>query len=620
MRSGEVCDTRNRHEEDEEAKPHGTAIAVRWSKGTRDTRPDREDGTLPQMRGPTGDLAHRLAVARGDEPADTVLAGGRVLSVFTGELLEADVAMAGEHVAGVGRYAGHQTVDASGLILVPGFIDGHMHIESTKLPPDEFARAALPWGTTTVVLDPHEIANVFGLEGVRAMLEASRGIPLDFFVMVSSCVPASPFESSGATVDADDIARFLAEEPNALGLAEMMDVSAVVAGEEATLAKIDASGGRHIDGHAPGLSGAPLNAYLAAGVRSDHECTTLPEALEKLRLGMTVMIREGSAARNLEALLPLVLEHGPANCLLCTDDREPDQLLEEGHINDVIRRAVALGCSPADAVTMGTLNAARYHRLYEYGAVAPGYVADVVAVENLERFRPVRVWKRGRLVAEGGRSLDVPRSPMPDWMRGSVRVPHLDAGSFRIQTTGRVRVIGVEPGQIVTRALVENVTHVDGQAMADPSRDLAKIAVVERHRGTGRIGLGFVRGFGLKRGAMASTHAHDAHNVVVVGVDDGDMAAAVNRLTETGGGQVAVAASVLAEVSCPIGGLFSDRPAEEVAALARAMGEAAEDMGVTLPSPFMAMSFLALSVVPELKLTDRGLVDVDRFELVPLQV
>jgi adenine deaminase len=596
-------------------------MAVRWSQGTRDTRPGQEDGTLARMRGPTGDLAHRLAIARGDEPADTVLAEGRVLSVFTGELLEADVAVAGEHVAGVGRYEGHRTVDASGLILVPGFIDGHMHIESTKLPPDEFARAAVPWGTTTVVLDPHEIANVFGLEGVRALVEASRGIPLDFFVMVSSCVPASKFESSGASVDADDIARFLAEEPNALGLAEMMDVSAVVAGEEATLAKIAASGGRHIDGHAPELSGAPLNAYLAAGVRSDHECTTLQEALEKRRLGMTVMIREGSAARNLEALLPLVLEHGPANCLLCTDDREPDQLLEEGHINDVIRRAVALGCPPADAVTMGTLNAARYHRLYEHGAVAPGYVADVVAVEDLERFRPVRVWKRGRLVAVEGRSVDVPRSPMPDWMRGSVRVPHLDAGSFRIQATGRVRVIGVEPGQIVTRALVENVTHVDGQAMADPSRDLAKIAVVERHRGTGRIGLGFVRGFGLKRGAMASTHAHDAHNVVVVGVDDGDMAAAVNRLAETGGGQVAVAAgAVLGEVSCPFGGLLSDRPAEEVAALARAMGEAAEEMGVTLPSPFMAMSFLALSVVPELKLTDRGLVDVDRFELVPLQV
>jgi adenine deaminase len=596
-------------------------MAVRWAQGTRDPRRGREGGTLTAMRGPTGDLAHRLAVARGGEPADVVLAGARVLSVFTGELLDTDVAMAGEHVAGLGRYEGRQTVDVSGLILLPGFIDGHMHIESTKLPPDEFARAALPWGTTTAVLDPHEIANVFGLDGVRALLEASRGIPFDFFVMVSSCVPASPFESSGATVDANDIARFLAEEPNALGLAEMMDYPAVVAGEDETLAKIAASGGRHIDGHAPGLSGAALNAYLAAGVRSDHECTTYDEALEKRRLGMTIMIREGSAARNLEALLPLVLEHGPANCLLCTDDREPDHLLEEGHINDVIRKAVSLGCSPADAVAMGTLNAARYHRLHEHGAIAPGYVADFVAVADLERFRPVRVWKRGRLVAEDGKPLDVPRSAMPDWMRGSVRVPHLGAGSFRIEASGRVRVIGVEPGQIITRALVEDVTRVDGQAVADTSRDLAKIAVVERHKMTGRIGLGFVRGFGLKRGALASTHAHDAHNVVVVGVDDADMAAAVNRLAETGGGQVAVAGgAVLREVPCPFGGLLSDRPAEEVAAAVQAMAKAAREMGATLPSPFMAMSFLALSVVPELKLTDRGLVDVNRFELVPLQV
>jgi len=596
-------------------------MTVRWPKGTRDPRPGWEDATLTRMRGSTGDLAHRLAVARGDDPADAVLAGGRVLSVFTGELLEADVAFAGEHVAGVGRYEGHRTVDASGLILLPGFVEGHMHIESTKLPPDEFARAALPWGTTTAVLDPHEIANVFGLEGIRALLKACRGIPLDFFLMVSSCVPASPFESSGATVDAGDIARFLAEEPNALGLAEMMDFPAVVAGDEGTLAKIAAAGGRHIDGHAPGLSGPALNAYLAAGVRSDHECTTLEEALEKRRLGMTIMIREGSAEKNLEALLPLVLEHGPANCLLCTDDLEPDHLLREGHINDVIRRAVVLGCSPADAVTMGTLNAARYHRLYEHGAVAPGYVADVVAVEDLQRFHPVRVWKRGRLVAEEGKPLEVPGSPMPDWMRGSVRVPHLTAESFRIEATGRVRVIGVEPGQIVTRALVEDVTSVDRQAVADPARDLAKIAVVERHRGTGRIGLGFVRGFGLERGALASTHAHDAHNVVVVGVDDGDMATAVNRLAETGGGQVAVAGgAVLGEVPCPFGGLLSDRPAEEVAAAVHAMGKAAEELGVSLPSPFAAMSFLALSVVPELKLTDRGLIDVDRFELVPLQV
>ncbi|MGZ8599738.1 MAG: adenine deaminase [Actinomycetota bacterium] len=569
------------------------------------------------------DLVRRLAVARGDEPADLVLRGGRVLSVFTGELLEADVAIAGEHVAGVGPgYEGDEVADVSGLILLPGLIDGHMHLESTKLMVDEFARAALPWGTTTVVLDPHEIANVFGLAGVRALLERAADVPLDYYMMVSSCVPASPFESSGATVTAEDIAAFLAEEPNAIGVAEMMDFPGVVAGSEDALAKVEAAGGRHIDGHAPGLTGRALNAYLAAGVRSDHECTTYEEALEKRRLGMWIMIREGSAARNLEALLPLVLEHGPANCLLCTDDREPDHLLERGHINDVIRKAVALGCPPADAVVMGSLNAARYHRLQEHGAVAPGYLADVVAVPDLASFRPARVYKRGRLVAEDGRSVGVPSVVPPDWMRDSVHVRELAPTDFAITTNGRVRVIGVEAGQIVTKALVDQPGGSDGLATADAARDLAKMAVIERHHNTGRIGLGFVRGFGLRTGALASSHAHDAHNVVVVGVDDADMAAAANRLRAIGGGQVAVAGGeVLAEVACPIGGLLSDRPVEEVAAAAHRMDEAAHGtLGVTLPSPFMAMSFMALSVVPELKLTDRGLVDVNRFELVPLEI
>src|SRR5438132_5290945 len=491
-----------------------------------------------------GDLAERLAVARGDEPADLVIAGGRVLSVFTGELLDADVAIAGEHIAGVGPgYEGRQAVDASGQILLPGFIDGHMHIESTKLMVDEFARAVLPHGTTTVVIDPHEIANVFGLDGVRALLAAAGDVPLDFYVMVSSCVPASPFESNGATVDADDIARFLAEEPRASGVAEMMDVPGVSAGSEEALAKIEAarrSGDRHIDGHAPGLSGRLLNAYLAAGVRSDHECTTYQEALEKRRLGMWIMIREGSAARNLEALLPLVQEFGPGNCLLCTDDREPDQLLAEGHINHVMRKAVALGCKPYWAIVMATLFAARYHRLNQHGAVAPGFVADVVAVPDLESFRPVRVWKRGRLVAADGAALEIPKVAAPDWMRGGVRIRRLGPDDFALRADGRVRVIGVAAGQIVTRSLVAEPSLRDGRAVADPSRDLAKIAVVERHRQTGRIGLGFVSGFGLERGAIASTHAHDAHNVVVVGIDDAHLAAAANRLAETGGPHVPV--------------------------------------------------------------------------------
>lgn len=569
------------------------------------------------------DLKHRLAVARGAEPADVVLSGGRVLSVFTGELLEADVALAGEHVAGVGRYEGRESVDVTGLILLPGFIDGHMHIESTKLMVDEFARAVLPWGTTTVVIDPHEIANVFGLKGVTALLASAEEVPLDLYVMVSSCVPASPFESGGAEVDAAEIERFLAEEPRALGVAEMMNFPSVVEGEDDALAKLAAArraGGRHVDGHAPGLSGAALNAYLAAGVMSDHECTTAEEALEKRRLGMWIMIREGSAARNLQALLPMVLEHGPRNCMLCTDDREPDHLLAEGHVNDVMRKAVALGCRPEDAVVMGTLNAARYHRLHEHGAVAPGYLADIVAVEDLERFRPIRVWKRGRMVAEDGRAVDIPKATAPDWMRGSVRIRGLSADDFRVRADGPVRAIGVEAGDIVTKALVVDPARRDGEALADPSRDLAKAAVIERHRGTGRMGLGFVSGFGLRRGALASTHAHDAHNLVVVGVDDEDMATAANRLAEIGGGQVAVVdGRVVGEVPCPIGGLLSDLSVEEVAGAVERMEEATKELGVTMRSPFMAISFLALSVVPELKITDRGLVDTLNFQLVPLE-
>jgi len=568
------------------------------------------------------DLVRRIAVARGDELADLVLAGGRVHSVFTGETLEADVAIAGRHVAGVGPgYEGLERVDVSGLILLPGFVEGHMHLESTRLTIDEFARAALPWGTTTIVLDPHEIANVFGIEGVRAMLRSADEVPLDVFVMVSSCVPASPFESNGATVTSADIARFLAEEPNAIGLAEMMDFPAVVAGRGDAIAKLEAAGGRHVDGHAPGLSGRSLNAYLAAGVMSDHECTTYDEALEKRRLGMWIMIREGSAARNLDAILPMVLEHGPGNCLLCTDDLEPDHLLVEGHVNDVIRKAVARGCSPADAIVMGTLNAARYHRLPERGAIAPGYLADIVAVPDLVSFRPVKVWKDGRLVADDLRPVEIPKTTLPDWMRGSIHIDELGPDDLAIVANGRIRVIGVDPRQIVTRALVEHPLVRDGRAVADPDRGLAKVAVIERHRNTGRIGLGFVRGFGTRRGALATSLAHDAHNLVVVGVDDADMAAAANRLRETGGGQVVVAnGRVLGEVPCPFGGLLSDLSAEEVAVRTQRIEKAAEEVGTTLPSPFAAMSFLALSVIPELKLTDRGLVDVDRFELVPLEV
>jgi adenine deaminase len=571
------------------------------------------------------DLLHRLAVARGDTPADRVLANGRVINVFTGEILDADVALAGEHIAGVappGSYRGEDQVDLAGAFVVPGFIDAHMHLESSKLMVDAFAEAVLPAGTTAVVADPHEVANVFGTAGVHALFSAAESVPLDYYLMVSSCVPASPFESSGATLDADDVAQMLAGERQAIGVAELMDFPGVVAGRPGPVSKLLAArrAGRHVDGHAPGLTGLPLNAYVAAGIRSDHECTTYEEALEKRRLGVWIMIREGSAAHNLADLLPLVLQYGPANCMLCTDDREPDELLESGHMNAVVRKAVALGCPPADAVVMATLHTARYHGLAEQGAVAPGYLADLQVLPDLIEFRPLAVYKGGRLVAAGGHALDAPRVAAPAWMRDSVHIPALAAGAFEIPAPpGQVRIIQVNPGQLVTRARTDAPTTRDGRVVADPERDLLKAAVIERHHGTGRVGLGLVAGFGLRRGALASTIAHDAHNVVVVGADDGDMAAAVARLAEIGGGQVAVAdGRVLDEVPCPLGGLLSDRPAADVAAQVRQLKGTVAALGARLPAPFMAMSFLALSVIPELKLTDRGLVDTIRFELVPL--
>jgi len=567
-------------------------------------------------------LARRLAVARGDEPADLVLKGGRVLSVFTGEVFEADVAICGEHIAGLGSYHGPAETDVRGQVLVPGLLDAHMHIESTKLMVDQFARAVLPHGTTTVFIDPHEVANVFGLRGVRALLESAGQVPLDYYVMVPSCVPASRFEASGATVTAAEIGEFLRERDDVIGLAEVMDFPGVVAGDPDVLAKLTAAtaAGGHLDGHAPGLSGAPLSAYLASGVGSDHECTDLAEALEKRRLGMWIMIREGTGARNLEMLLPLVLQHGTMNTSLCTDDREPDHLLRDGHVDDLVRKAIRLGCSPADAVVMATINTARWHRRPRLGALAPGYLADIVAVPDLRDFRPAMVWKRGRLAAEGGQAVPIARAQAPGWMHDSVRTPVLRAADFRLAANGRVRVIGVEPGSLTTRALTAEPGRSHGDAVADPERDLAKVAVIERHRGTGRVGVGFVSGFGLRRGALASTHAHDAHNLGVVGVNDADMAFAANRLRETGGGQVAVLdGRVLAELPCPVAGLLSELPFEEVAAGAVALDEAARSvLGATYPAPFMAMSFLALTVIPELRITDRGLVDVTRFERVPL--
>jgi adenine deaminase len=510
----------------------------------------------------------------------------------------------------------------AGAALTAGLVDAHMHLESTKLWIDEFVRTVLPLGTTAVAADPHEVANVFGIPGVVALIAAARRLPFTFGVCASSCVPASPFESPGAELFAADVATLL-EEHSALGVAEVMNFPGVIAGDPEMLARIATAGSRRVDGHAPGVRGALLDAYLAAGVESDHECTELEEAEEKRRKGMWIFIRQGSASQNLLTLIPTVLAHGTGHVALCSDDREPDTLLEVGHLNDCVELAVAAGVSEIDALVLATLNPAEYHGFTELGALGPGYQADILCFDTLAGFRPARVYQRGRLVAVDGAVVPgaVIDTPAPDFMRRSVHLstpPPAAAFDDGVAPGSRVRTIGVSEGSLTTSSLVTDPS--------DPQAEVARLAVVERHRHTGRIGLGWVQGFGLTRGALASTVGHDAHNCMAVGARGAHgpaaMAAAVARLAEIGGGQVVVddQGVVLAELQLPIGGLMSDRPAREVADGMHHLVEAAWSLGTTIGAPFMHMSFLGLSVLPELRLTDKGLVDVQKFALVPLIV
>jgi adenine deaminase len=560
-----------------------------------------------------------IATARGAREPDLVVEGAHVFSAFTKEWLEGNVAVADGRVAGVGKFAGGDRVQARGQYLVPGFIDAHVHIESYALMFDEFARHVLACGTTAVVCDPHEIANVLGVEGVLWMLDACDALPLDVYVMAPSCVPASQFESPRAPLSADDMRTILRHEC-ALGVAEMMNFPAVIAGDRAQLEKIELQGATHVDGHAPGVRGHGLDAYIAAGISSDHECTIYEEALEKRRKGMWIFLREASNARNLLDLLPLVMEHGTDLCAFCTDDREPDFLLREGHINQMCRLAVAHGLAAEDALVLASLGAARAHGLRGRGAIAPGYRADFALLPDLHSYRPSRVFKDGKLVAEDGEALPLRGITVPDWVRRSVHVQAVAPSDFAIPIEGGdVRVIGLIEDQLLTNSLVMTPGLENALAVADPARDLAKICVVERHHASGRIGKGFVTGFRLRQGAFASTVAHDAHNIVVVGCSDEDMAVAVSRVAELGGGLVVVRdGQVLAELPLPVAGLLSDRPAGDVVECVDGLHHQLRGMGVEIKAPFMALSFLALSVIPDLKLTDRGLVDVTRFELVPV--
>jgi adenine deaminase len=559
-------------------------------------------------------LRRRLAVARGDEPADLVVRGGRVLSVFTKEWLETDVAIVDGVVAGLGEYEGAEVIDATGKHVVPGFIDAHMHLESVKLMVDEFARLVLPLGTTTVIADPHEIANVLGVDGVHWLLDATAGLQLDVFFMASSCVPASQFESPRRPLGPGDL-ESLMRRRRVLGLAEMMNFPGVIAGSPDELEKLELEGAEHVDGHAPGVLGKELQAYAAAGIETDHEALTVEEGRERLRAGMWLLIREASMARNLLDLLPLVHELGTDRIAFCTDDRDPEDIADDGHINGMVRAAVAAGIAPEDAIVLASLNPALCHGLRRHGAIAPGYRADLLVLPDLVDFVPEAVLKNGRRIA------DTPPVEIPDWVRQSIRVRPVSPGDFEVTSDGsEIRAIGLVTDQVVTESLVREPAMSAGHAVADPTRDLAKIAVVERHLATGRTGLGFVSGSGLQRGALASSVSHDAHNLVVVGLSDEDMAFAIERLVEIGGGIVAVDAGlVLAECPLPIAGLLSDAPLADVVAQSRACNEAAHELGWTGATPFLTLSFLGLSVIPHLKITDRGLVDVDRFEIVTLE-
>ena len=552
---------------------------------------------------------HIIDVAAGRVKADLVLKNATFVNVFSGELETKDIAVAEGLIVGLGNYEGNTEADMTGKIVCPGFIDAHIHLESSLVSPAEFARAVIPHGTTTVITDPHEITNVMGTDGIDYMLAATEDLPVDVRFMIPSCVPASPLDESGANLDYRDIDSFF-DHPRVQGLAEMMNFPGIIAADSSTVSKIVASQAHHkkIDGHAPGLKGKDLNAYISAGVYSDHECADMEDAMEKLRLGQFIMIREGTAARNLEALLPLIQSQKLFDrCMFCTDDKHPSDLLEKGHIDYICREAVAMGADPIQTVQVACLHAARYFLLNNRGAIAPGYLADFAIVEDLKDFHVVTVYKKGKLVYDNGQVMDFDLPHIPAHLEQQVhdtfRLPLLKASDF---ANVRPRsVIGMVSGQIIT----EDRGYADA---VDADKDILKMAVVERHKNTGHIGIGYLNGYGLKTGAVATSVSHDSHNIICVGENDEDMAFAVNRIAQNHGGIVVVKnGEVLAELPLEIAGLMSGKPLPEVNTLLENAKEAAYTLGVGKDiDPFMTLSFMSLPVIPTLRLTTRGVVDV----------
>ncbi len=555
------------------------------------------------------DEQHKLQIARGEEPAEVVFQNANLVNVLSGEIYRTNVAVADGRVVGVGDYEGQKAIDLEGAFLAPSLIDGHFHVESSMLTMPEFARAVTPHGTGVVVIDPHEYANVLGLDGIRYVLESSKNLPLDFFIMLPSCVPATHLETAGARLTADDLKLMIADERIA-GVAELMNYPGVYLGQESELAKIRAGKGKAIDGHAPGLKGKNLNAYVLAGVRSDHESTELEEAQEKLRLGMHLLLREGSTERNLETLVPLIQVHNAMNCSYATDDKLAGDLVSEGHIDHCVRKSIRLGMPPITALQIATINTAKHYRLRNYGAIAPRFWADFIVFDDLQNVVVRQTYKKGMLVAESGKYLgkDPELVPQP---RSTMNLRYRSGDvEVKAEQSGQIKVIEIVPRQIVTRQVLANPKVENGRIVADVERDILKLVVVERHRATGNVGVGFVRGFKLKQGALGSTVAHDAHNVVVVGTNDEDIRRAVKELSQLKGGQVAVVdGKVKAALGLPIAGLVSDQPLDEVIKRIADLNAAAAAMGCDLDAPFMTLSFLSLSPIPELKLTDQGLID-----------
>jgi len=567
-------------------------------------------------------LEEIIRVSKGEELADLVIKNAKLVNVLSEEIYETDIAIVGDKIAGISKgYKGKKEIDVKGAYVSPSFIDGHVHLESSMLMPSEFAKMVLASGTTTVISDPHEISNVMGLQGISFMREATKNLPLDVYFMLPSCVPATCLETSGVELNSYDLA-LLIDAPWVLGVAEMMNFNGVVNCESNVLSKIQLGidKNKRIDGHAPHLSGKELNAYVASGITSDHECTTPQEAIEKIRAGMYIMIREGTAARDLEALIPVLKDYNTRKCMFVTDDRNPKDLAK--HISGMVKTSVNLGVNPIKAIQMGSLNTAEYFGLSNIGAVAPGYKADFVVLNDLENFEPNMVFKNGILIAENGKVVvDTSEFKLPQ-LRGSVNIKYLYKEDIQIKVPddkSKMKVINVIPKQLLTKMSYEPIKKENGFAVSDVDNDVLKIAVIERHKATGNIGLGFVKGFGLKSGAIASTVAHDSHNMIVIGTNDEDMYYAAVELVKSQGGKIIVEnGKTLSHLPLPIAGLMSDMPFENVLEKLNHLSQAAEQIGCKIKDPFMSMAFLSLSVIPEIKITDRGLIDAKKFEVTDL--